>query len=127
MNKKFLFGCFLKQKRIEKGITLRELGKSARLSHTYIRNIENGNKPPPSDKALIRLANALLLDKPSRDLFYDFAAISKQESDDGNIYIPVDLLKSLSQSNDAKFVIRAFNEAGVTNEFWKTIRKNMEK
>jgi len=59
MLKHNLFGVFLKEKRQQKDVSLRELSSKANVAHTYILKIENGSKPPPSDDVLIRLTKGL--------------------------------------------------------------------
>lgn len=77
MLKHNLFGVFLKEKRQEKNISLRELSYRANIWHTYIAKMENGSKPPPSDDVLLRLAKGLNLDDESSGIFFDLAAKSK--------------------------------------------------
>lgn len=62
MLKHNLFGVFLKEKRQQKTMSLRELSDKANIAHTYILKIENGSKPPPSDNVLLKLARGLNLD-----------------------------------------------------------------
>ncbi len=73
-----LFGTFLKDMRNEKGISLRELAKRVNISHSYLSNLENGKKPPPGNKLLIDIANALSLNKESQRLLFDIAAKAKE-------------------------------------------------
>lgn len=82
MLKHNLFGAFLKEKRQQKNISLRELSYKANVAHTYIAKIENGSKPPPSDKILFRLAKGLKLDDGSAEIFFDLAAKCKRINDD---------------------------------------------
>lgn len=46
------FGAFLKGKRVRRSMSLRGLAVKANIAHTYLMNIETGNKPPPSDNVL---------------------------------------------------------------------------
>lgn len=72
-----LFGTFLKEKREQNNISLRELAKTVKVTPTYLLYIEEGSKPPPSDEILLRLADALMLDTDSRVIFFDIALKSK--------------------------------------------------
>lgn len=86
MSKTNLFGAFLKEKRQGANLSLRELAHSIGVAHTYILNIENGSKAPPGDTILKKITNALHFDTQTAELFYDLAAMCKQ-NDDGKICI----------------------------------------
>ncbi len=55
-------GDFIKQSREDKGIGLRELARRADISHSYLSQIENGNKKEPKSYILRALAHELNLD-----------------------------------------------------------------
>ena len=73
-----IFGVYLKEKRTQRHLSLRELARKSGIAHTYLRNIEKGIKPPPSDKILLQLEKSLLLDEASKVIFYDIAAQVKK-------------------------------------------------
>ncbi len=127
MLKHNLFGVFLKEKRQQKEISLRELSEKAGISHTYILKIERGNKPPPSDDVLLKLANGLCLDDEASEIFFDLAAKCKRINDDKNFYLPADISKYLSNEDNAKSLIRKASKLGNLNEFWNEILKQIEK
>ncbi len=118
MNKSNLFAAYFKEKRQEKGFTLRELADKSGVSHTYLYNIEKGHKTPPNDRVLVQLANALALNNKSRRLWFDIAAKDKQIADEKNIYLPADVLSYITEINAAKEVIRKANESGCVDDFW---------
>ena len=127
MLKHNLFGAFLKEKRQQKNISLRELSDKANVAHTYIAKIENGSKPPPSDDVLLRLAKALYLDDESSEIFFDLAAKCKRMNDDKNFYLPADISKYLSNEYNAKSLIRKASKLSNSNEFWNELLKQLEK
>lgn len=127
MLKHNLFGVFLKEKRQEKNISLRELSYKASIGHTYIAKIESGSKPPPSDDVLLRLAKGLNLDEESSEIFFDLAAKCKRLNDDKNFYLPADITKYLSNEDNAKSLIRKASKLGNSNEFWNELLKQLEK
>lgn len=127
MLKHNLFGVFLKEKRQQKNISLRELSSKADVSHTYILKIENGSKPPPSDEVLIRLAKGLNLDDESAEIFFDLAAKYKRINDDKNFYIPADISEYLISEEKANALLRKASKLGYSNEFWNEILKQIEK
>lgn len=55
---KLIFGIKLKEIRKAKGISLSDLAKKTKISHSYLNEIEKGKKYPKSDK-ILALANAL--------------------------------------------------------------------
>lgn len=126
MSKTNLFGVFLKEKRQEANMSLRELARSIGVAHTYILNIENGSKAPPGDIMLKKIANALHFDAQTAELFYDLAAMCKQNDDIKNLYIPTDISEYLQKTESAKSAIRQANKLGYGNEFWIEIMKQFE-
>ena len=53
------FGLFLRNKRREKGLTLKELGSKIGLSQPYLSQIEKGQRGIPSPELLMKLASPL--------------------------------------------------------------------
>lgn len=60
------FGSYLRKLRKEKGLTLKQVEKSAKVSNAYISLVERGRRNPPHPEILKRLAKAY--DVPQRDL-----------------------------------------------------------
>jgi transcriptional regulator with XRE-family HTH domain len=60
------FGSYLRRLRKEKGLTLKEVEKAAKVSNAYISLVERGRRNPPHPEILKRLAKAY--DVPQRDL-----------------------------------------------------------
>lgn len=121
------FGLFLKEKRLQKDLSLRRLAELSGLSHIYLYNVERGDKAPPSDMALIELANALKLDNESKILFFDLAAKNKSEHDKNNFYSPVDVARYVNEQSIVKNVIREADKQAKSNEFWDELLKDMLK
>ena len=121
-----LFGAFLKEKRLQKDLSLRELAEKENIAHTYLLNIENGNKPPPSDKILMQLEKSLLLDEEAKALFYDIAAQIKHLCNKSNFYMAADISSYLNDTNDAKQVIREADKLGYSNDFWNEILQKLK-
>ncbi len=126
MNEHNLFGIFLKEKRQQKDMSLRELADKTGMAHTYLLNIENGIKPPPSDEILIKLSNALFLDDESKALFFDLASKVKRLKNHKNFSLPADISKYLCNTDSAKKVIRKADKLGCTNEFWNIILQKLD-
>lgn len=121
-----LFGTLLKEKREQKNISLRELAKAVKITPTYLLYIEEGSKPPPSDKVLLKLANVLMLDSESKAIFFDIALKAKQLKNDELINLPADIALYLSDTDSAKKVIREADKLGYSNEFWYEILEQLK-
>jgi len=57
------FGARLRELRIQARLTQRELADRVNIDFTYLSKIENGVLPPPSEKVILQLAEALNADK----------------------------------------------------------------
>lgn len=120
------FGVFLRNKREEKGLSIRELSNKVGLSHTYLSYIEKGKKQPPNNSHLIMIAKALGFDNETKSLFYDLAAESRLFYN-REYSIPADIAKYISETNKAKDFIREAEQRGYSNDFWNEILQKLKK
>ena len=80
MNNEFKnFGDFIAKKRVEKGITLREMAKKLEISAPYLSDIENDRRNPFELEKLEQLANILLLSEEERTIMFDLAGEKRDE------------------------------------------------
>lgn len=56
------FGRAIKEARRQRGISQKDLAERAGIDFTYLSKIENDRMPPPSEKAIRAMAEALALD-----------------------------------------------------------------
>ncbi|GAH12117.1 unnamed protein product, partial [marine sediment metagenome] len=63
MENKQSFGAQLRELRKSASLTLRELAEKVNVNFTYLSKIESGTLPPPSEKVIRHLAEALNFDK----------------------------------------------------------------
>ena len=117
---------FLREKRLQKEISLRELAKKLDVSHSYLSYVEHGIKPPPNDNHLLKIADALTLEPESKRLLFDIAAETKQLCN-GNYQVPADISNYLQNTEEAKNFIRKADELGYSNEFWKELLLELKK
>jgi transcriptional regulator with XRE-family HTH domain len=54
-----MFGQMLRQKRIEKGFSLRKFAEKVGVSPTYLSQVEQGNVDPPTAERVRRMAELL--------------------------------------------------------------------
>lgn len=57
------FGEFLKELRSQRKVTQRELAEKVGVDYTYISHVERGQLKPPSEQTIIKMADALKMDK----------------------------------------------------------------
>ncbi len=78
------FGDYLREKRLEKNFTLRAFCERFGLDTAYISRLETNKLKPPSSEKLSALAEALGLQKNSKDWikFFDLAHQARNELPD---------------------------------------------
>ena len=121
------FGTYLREKRQQNNLSLRELAKKVGLSHIYLYNIECGKKAPPNDLAIIKLGKALKLDRRSLYLFFDMAAYSKAELDSDNYYLPIDMIQYLQEHSCLKDIIRRYGQQDELDSLWNELQNKLTK
>jgi transcriptional regulator with XRE-family HTH domain len=72
-------GDFIRERRLAKGLSKRQLAEKAGISHSEVHRIENGERQNPSVPMLIALANALGIPQD------DILVLSGYKTDDDNI------------------------------------------
>ena len=65
-------GIFIRQKRIQKQISLRNFSRQVGISAEYLSKIENGFRPAPNVEILERIATQLLLSTQEKEILYSF-------------------------------------------------------
>ena len=88
MEKKHLpFGEYVKQRRENLNITMRDFAEKLQISPTYLCDIEKGNRKPP-EKHLDKFAEVLQVTETEElDAFYESAGLSKKQHIDITAYI----------------------------------------
>lgn len=71
------FGVFIRDKRIQNGMSMREFVRLINVSPVYTSNIENGFRSAPIYAVLNRMANVLAFNENEQDMMYDLAAKTK--------------------------------------------------
>lgn len=120
MKVKPLFGEYFKQKRIEKGFTLREFCRRFALDPGNISKLERGMLPPPESKEkLEEYGRALGLQSGTDEWyqFFDLAAASKG-------IIPHELLEDEELIKSLPIIFRTFRSRRVSK---KTVDDLIEK
>ena len=107
------FGAFVRQKRMEQGLSLRRLAVRLGLSPVYMSNIETDRKPAPSQENLDKLAEELHLSKADRELFLDLAAASQK------MKVPADLPEYIMERDIVRAALRTAKEVDATDAEWQ--------
>ena len=121
------FGCFLTQKRKERGITLREFARRVGVSPEYICNIEKSRRAAPAQEILEKISSVLMLSKDDNERMYDLAVHSKNTEN----AVPEDLTGFLSDNRVVLTALRTAKDVDATDEEWqefmKMLKANREK
>lgn len=67
------FGLYIRQKRIDNGISLRKMAELMDYSATYWSDIENGRRNPPNVEKLEQICEQFALSSEDKDKLYDLA------------------------------------------------------
>lgn len=114
------FGKFIKEKRKERGVTVRNLANATKLSTSYISSLENGNRKAPKEQFLLKFAKVLSLDKNEIGIMYNLAAKSRGED-----YLAVDIARYINKHSTAYHALRLAKDFNITNDDWKKISEDI--
>lgn len=118
------FGSFMRQKREEKGITVRGLAAMLGITPAYISDLEKGNRAAPrrsSPKDLLeRICQILMTTDEDRHKYYDLAAESRDgQYDELNDY--------LHQHANARLALRVARDKGLDEAGWSAIAEQIQR
>lgn len=107
------FGSFVRQKRMEQGLSLRGLAARLDLSPVYMSNIETGRKPAPARENLDKLTLELHLSKEEQELLLDLAARPE------TMRVSADLPEYIIERDIVRAALRTAKEVDATDEEWQ--------
>ena len=120
------FGEYLKQKRLDKEITLRGFAKLVDISPVYLCDLEKGRKAAPSMEVMQKMVSKLALNKEESERFYDLAALEQTAKNP----IPKDLNAFLKDNRVIVSALRTAKDLDATDEelqdFIDKLRKSRE-
>ena len=108
------FGEYLKQKRLDKEITLRGFAKLVDISPVYLCDLEKGRKAAPSLEVMQKMVSKLALNKEESERFYDLAALEQTAKNP----IPKDLNAFLKDNRVIVSALRTAKDLDATDEEW---------
>ncbi len=121
MNTEVKFSDFIRSRRKELDLMLREVADAIGVTPPYLTDLEKGRRAAPDNTEILsKLAVVLRLDQNGRDMLYDLVA---QERDSVAPDIP-QYIKSLPMAQTA---LRKARNAGKQDDFWRTIVENLDK
>jgi len=117
------FGEYLKQKRLDKEITLRGFAKLVDISPVYLCDLEKGRKAAPSMKVMQKMVSKLALNKEESERFYDLAALEQTAKNP----IPKDLNAFLKDNRVIVSALRTAKDLDATDEEWQDFIDKLRK
>lgn len=109
-----IFGEFIKDLRIDRKMTLRDVEKEAKISNAYLSQVERGERGTPTMKILVRLAEvygvpvSTLSDRAEAELRHESNESKKEE-----VLAP-----------DTKFICRGYENLSAENK--QTLKKFLQ-
>lgn len=117
------FGEYLKQKRLDKEITLRGFAKLVDISPVYLCDLEKGRKAAPSMEVMQKMVSKLALNKEESERFYDLAALEQTAKNP----IPKDLNAFLKDNRVIVSALRTPKDLDATDEEWQDFIDKLRK
>lgn len=117
------FGEYLKQKRLDKEITLRDFAKLVDISPVYLCDLEKGRKAAPSMEVMQKMVSKLALNKEESERFYDLAALEQTAKNP----IPKDLNAFLKDNRVIVSALRTAKDLDATDEEWQDFIDKLRK
>lgn len=117
------FGEYLKQKRLDKEITLRGFAKLVDISPVYLCDLEKGRKAAPSMEVIQKMVSKLALNKEESERFYDLAALEQTAKNP----IPKDLNAFLKDNRVIVSALRTAKDLDATDEEWQDFIDKLRK
>jgi transcriptional regulator with XRE-family HTH domain len=117
------FGEYLKQKRLDKEITLRGFAKLVDISPVYLCDLEKGRKAAPGMEVMQKMVSKLALNKEESERFYDLAALEQTAKNP----IPKDLNAFLKDNRVIVSALRTAKDLDATDEEWQDFIDKLRK
>ena len=113
------FGEFLHHKRLEKGVSFRELAEVLNVTAPYISDIEKGRRNAPVMDKLEKLANYFSLSEEEKLMMFDLAGKKKDD-------LPPDLPNYIKDNSQIVSALRTARDLGADEEDWKRFVEDLK-
>lgn len=107
------FGSFVREYRMSRGLSLRNLAAKLEISPVYMSNIETDRKPAPTQEKLDKLVDILGLGQYEAEQLLDLAAKSK------NRQVSADLPEYIMERDIVRVALRTAKEVDATDAEWQ--------
>ncbi|MBQ2378570.1 MAG: helix-turn-helix domain-containing protein [Clostridia bacterium] len=111
---KYTFGTFIKEKRKERGISLRRFAEEVGISPVYLSNLENDRMTAPKDEVVSTIARLMKLTEADTAILYDLAAKTKN-----SVVVPQDLPDYIMDRDIVRVALRTAKDVDATDEEWQ--------
>ena len=108
------FGEFIREKRKVKGLSQRGFAAMIGVSPVYVSYFESGQRSAPRHEILIKISNALCLDKKEEQKMLLLAAQQKYSHS-----FPVEIASYIHENAYAKSTLRLAKECQITDDDWQ--------
>jgi transcriptional regulator with XRE-family HTH domain len=111
MNDRQKFGAFLKNKRNERGITVRLMAEKVNVTFGYYSDIESGRRSPIDLEFLGKIVSILMLSYEDTQIIYDLAGKARSVA-------PPDLTGYINENQKVRVALRLAKKMA-TDEDWQ--------
>lgn len=116
------FGTFIKGKRIEKGIALRELADKLKITPSYLSDIEKGRRYAPDKDKILEISSILgIVDEEELSQMFDLAGQSKAKD-----AVAPDLPEFINENEKIRVLLRKAKKANPSPETLDKMIKMLE-
>ena len=115
-----VFGEFIKERRLAKGINLRKLAELTGFAPGYLSDIEQGKRNSPTPEKLAKIIEVLELTEEDITLMNDLAAHSRET-------VAPDISEYVMNNDSVRVALRKARELQLGDKEWMKIIESMTK
>lgn len=116
------FGTFIKDKRLEKGIALREMADKLSITPSYLSDIEKGRRYAPDKDKIQEIVNILgIINEEELNLLFDLAGKSKAKD-----AVAPDLPEFINENEKIRVLLRKAKKTNPSPEMIDRMIKFLE-
>jgi len=113
------FGDYIKERRLNMNIKLREFADMIGVVPSYVSDIEKGNRNP-TESYLEKIIKALKLSDGEKDTFYDLVGKARNE-------VSPDLNEYIQKTDIARVALRRARDKKIPNGMWEDFINKIDK
>lgn len=113
------FGDYIREKRLQKGITLRSMAALLKISPAFLSDVEKGRRNPFEKEKLDDLSKILALLPEERSEMMDLAGKKKNE-------VPPDLPEYIMEHQYVSMALRTARDLGAGEKEWKAFVEELK-